>query len=152
MHTCSCTIIGNYVGKGEIFLATKSVKEITLVSAILFSLLTMAVYTYFAKIIGLFTNLDELKDIGMSMRPWIIANVPITCFASMIRGIIKALGIQNRILMAHVIVQGIFGLILTYFFGFYMDLGLNGIWLAKTCMIYSLVGYYIIVLRRADWT
>jgi Na+-driven multidrug efflux pump len=64
----------------------------------------------------------------------------------MIRGIIKALGIQNRILMAHVIVQGFFGGILTYFFGFYLGLGLNGIWLAKTCMIYSLVFYYIRVL------
>ena len=70
----------------------------------------------------------------------------------MTRGFIKALGIQNRIMMAHLIVQGFFGLILTYLFGFYFDFGLNGIWLAKTCMIYSLVFYYIFVLRRADWS
>lgn len=57
MHTCSVTIVGNYVGKGEVHLAKKSFKEITIVSSIIFFGLTMVIFTYFAEIVGLFTDL-----------------------------------------------------------------------------------------------
>ena len=43
------------------------------------------------------------------------------------------------------------GSFLTFLFGFYFDLGLNGVWLAKTCMTYFLIGYYLVILYRLDW-
>lgn len=131
--------------------AIRTFKEIALMSAIIYGLLIIFVYSHFEEILSVLTKTDSIKNLSFSLRAWLVINIPTDCFAYVIRGVIKALGMQQSILMAHLIGQGILGSFLTFLFGFYFDLGLNGVWLAKTCMTYFLITYYLVILYRLDW-
>ena len=97
------------------------------------------------------TNIDELQDLSESMKFWLVINIHGDCFASMLRGVIKAFGMQKSIMLPHIVAQGFMGTFLTWFFGFYLGYGLDGIWMAKTIVIYSMIACYVFILYRMDW-
>ena len=72
--------------------------------------------------------------------------------AGLLRGAIKSLAIQDKILMPHIICQGFLSNIFTYVFGFYFFPGdMVGIWIAKTLVSFCLLAYYVYVLVDTDW-
>ena len=80
-----------------------------------------------------------------------IINIIPDCFSEMLRGSIKGLGIQSKILIPHILIQGLLGLVLTWFFGFFLEQGLIGIWIAKTIQVFLLNIVYIWILYNTDW-
>ena len=79
-------------------------------------------------------------------------NIILDNMAGVLRGAIKSLAIQNQILMPHIVCQGILSNIFTYYFGFvaYPN-DMIGIWIAKSMVATCLLGYYLVVLAKADW-
>ena len=85
------------------------------------------------------------------MRCWVVANIMGECFVSMLRGVIKAFGLQKKIVVFHFVLEGVFQTVLTYLFGFYWEQGLKGIWLVRTITIYLNFAYYLVLLYKLDW-
>ena len=72
--------------------------------------------------------------------------------AGLLRGVIKALAVQDQIVMPHLIFQGVVSNILTYFFGFYLyPRDLYGIWIGKTIVSLLIIVSYIYVLYKCNW-
>ena len=132
-------------------MAIKTFKESIIVSLVLFGALTISMYLYFRDILEILTNIERIHDLAFDLRIWVMINIPGDALACMIRGAIKALGLQKRIILVHVYGQGILGMILTYYFGFHLEMGLVGIWMAKTCVIYFVISYYLVILYQTDW-
>ena len=86
-----------------------------------------------------------------NMRYWVMINIPGDCFASMLRGVIKAFGLQNNIVIFHIILEGLFQSFMTYYFGFFLEQGLTGIWMVRTITIYTICGFYLRLLYNLDW-
>ena len=68
-----------------------------------------------------------------------------------LRGVIKALVISDQIISVHFIGQGLLCTILLQVFGFTLDYGLEGLWVAKTIVEVYVAGSYIYLIYKADW-
>lgn len=86
-------MLGNHAGKGDVMMALKAFKEASIVSAVLFGLLAFFVFSYFRQIVSILTNDKDIAGLSYKMREFLILNIPLDCFAVMIRGVIKALGL-----------------------------------------------------------
>jgi Na+-driven multidrug efflux pump len=80
-----------------------------------------------------------------------LINIMPDSFRSNLRGVIKALELQQRIVWVHIIGSGFLNTALIYFFAFYLDLGLEGIWIAKIIMELYLNVCYLWVIHTSDW-
>ena len=132
-------------------MAIKTFKEVAVVTTIMVGLLSIVMYSFFGQILDILTDQEQIKEISFCMRGWVLMNMPLDCFTYMVRGALKALGLQKRIVLPHFLGQGILSCLLTFLFGFYLKLELNGIWLANTLVNFFLIGYYLVILRKLDW-
>ena len=66
-------------------------------------------------------------------------------------GVIKGLGLQNRILVIHMLTQGPQVIALQILFVFVLDWGMIGIWLAKFLVEATILACYIYILTTCDW-
>ena len=67
------------------------------------------------------------------------------------KGVIKALGLQNITLVIHIVFQGFFNFIVYWFFLIKLDLGMMGVWISKSVVdIFITIGYSL-VLQASDW-
>lgn len=81
----------------------------------------------------------------------VCANIIPDSFAGMFRGAFKGLGIQPKLIAPHIVYQGILSTILTWYLGFYLDLQVQGIWIAKTVVVLLINISYISILYKTDW-
>lgn len=72
------------------------------------------------QIFGLITEIPELIEEGKSIKLLFCINIIPDCMAGLLRGVIKALAIQDQIVLPHMICQGLLSNLLTYYFGFYL--------------------------------
>ena len=69
----------------------------------------------------------------------------------MLKGVIKALGIQGKAVYVHLICHwGIFPFS-TWFFVFYYDFGIVGLWVAKIILEWSIVSMYTFIISTHSW-
>ena len=66
-------------------------------------------------------------------------------------GVIKGLGLQDRILWIHMLTQGPQVIMLQILFVFVLDWGMIGIWLAKFLVEVTILTSYIYILTTCDW-
>ena len=73
------------------------------------------------------------------------------CYKGMLKGIIKALGIQNKAAYINISGHWCINITLQLYLGFHLNMGLEGIWIAKVVNEFYIAAMYIIVLRITDW-
>jgi hypothetical protein len=70
--------------------------------------------------IELITQYEDVREYCNKIKFMVILNIIPDCFAPMLRGPIKALGIQSKLVIPYFIISGVFSTPLTWFFGFYL--------------------------------
>lgn len=126
-------LVGRYVGAGEKDRAYETV-WFSVKSALIFTLVMVALVITFRKpLMGLFTDNDEIIQIGVSVLLLSIfletgRTINITIINSL-----RAAGDATYPVRIGLISMIFIGLSLGYFFVFVLDLGLVGVWLAIAC-------------------
>lgn len=69
----------------------------------------------------------------------------------MLRGVIRALGVQGKCVYLNVFAFGVVNLSLQYLLVFVLQLGLSGLWTAKLCMELFVLASFAILIERQDW-
>jgi len=72
-------------------------------------------------------------------------------FKGMLKGVIKALGIQNRCLLVNISGHWCIFMTLLYLFPFKLKMGQTGIWIAKLILEWYIMLAYCLITYCADW-
>ena len=83
---------------------------------------------------------------------WVFSiNIFPDCYSGMLRGVIKALGIQKQTVCINL--SGHWGISVTLqlFLGFYLRMGLEGMWIAVVINIFFIVSAYYVLIMKTDW-
>ena len=69
----------------------------------------------------------------------------------MLKGVVKALGRQQKAVYLNLSGHWIVNLSLIYLFAFYLNLGIIGFWLAKLVLEFYIFTTYLIMIQMQDW-
>mmetsp|Transcript_24789 Transcript_24789/g.38585 ORF Transcript_24789/g.38585 Transcript_24789/m.38585 type:complete len:86 (-) Transcript_24789:51-308(-) len=69
----------------------------------------------------------------------------------MLKGIIKALGIQNKSIIVNLTGHWFINLTLQWYFAFHLNLGILGLWIAKQFLEFYIMTAYIMLINVQDW-
>lgn len=93
METTACTLVGNYLGKGDAQNAIAYFKSVCLISFIISALLTLYMHVKFLSIVGLITDLQLLIDKSMEVKHMVLICILPDIMTTMLRGTIKSMGL-----------------------------------------------------------
>jgi Na+-driven multidrug efflux pump len=151
LETASCTIVGQEIGKGDVVKAKEYYRLFSIVTVIMISCTSLCVYIFKEQIVKLFTDKENIINISLSII-WLISfNTFPDGYKGMLKGIIKALGLQKICVYVNIGGHWCINLTLQWFFAFYLKLGLVGIWYAKLCLEAYIVVAYFAIIQCADW-
>ena len=115
------------------------------------ALLALFQYTFKEAIIHLYTDNLDVQNLAISVI-WVcsISTFP-DCYKGMLKGVVKALGIQNKAVYLNLSGHWIVNLSLVYVFAFYLNKGIIGFWLAKLVLEIYIFSSYLIMIQMQDW-
>jgi Na+-driven multidrug efflux pump len=103
------------------------------------------------QIINLFTSHKNIQNQAF-MALWLFPfNIFPDLFKGMQKGIIMALGIQNKAIYVHILCHLMIYPTAIWFFAFHNKMGIVGIWLAKITLEYCLLTCYVFIIETTDW-
>ena len=138
LDSASCALVGQSLVAGDVRLANQFYQNFKWVSAFLIFFVMFFFYYYCEIIVGLYTTIPGVRREAISAVGLIMMNIFPDLFKGMLKGIIKALGIQYKAVYVHIFCHwGIF-VGLTYLFAFRYKLGIAGLWYAKICLEWSI--------------
>lgn len=108
-------------------------------------------YHYFDKIIETVTEVKALQDICLELAPIFVLNIFPDVTRAVLRGVIKALTLQSRVVVPQLFAQLVMNTILIYYLAFKLEMGMIGLWLSKSCVDTFISLYYLILIQCADW-
>jgi MATE family multidrug resistance protein len=86
---------------------------------------------FFAKpIVGAFTSKKEVQEKALDVLPWFCAAIFPDLWQGFIQGVIKALGIQEKVAVINLIGYWVLNMPLCWLFAFHFKFGFKGIWMA----------------------
>ena len=151
LEQASCTLIGQEIGRGEISLAKQIYNEFLKISTILILITCFLVWKYKSQYISIFTENDQIYSTATQVIYLISLNTFPDCFKGMLKGVIKALGLQKKCVYVNISGHWFINLTLQYLLAFHFELGLKGMWIAKVILEFYICVMYYIIVYQADW-
>jgi len=114
---------------------------------------TTSILVYILKegIVRLFTSDPELEQTATSVL-WIISFSTFPDgFKGMLKGVIRALGLQAATVYINSVGHWCINLTLQWLLAFHFGLGLAGMWFGKLVLEYFIFFAYSILIRVSDW-
>ena len=151
LDSAACALVGQSLGAGDVLLANKFYQNFKWVSAAIIFLVMISFYYSCETIVGMYTTIPGVRQEALSAVGLIVMNIFPDLFKGMLKGVIKALGIQYKAVYVHIFCHwGVF-VGLTYLFAFHYNLGIAGLWYAKICLEWSIVSFYTFIIYNSDW-
>jgi Na+-driven multidrug efflux pump len=72
-------------------------------------------------------------------------------FKGMLKGVIKALGIQHKCVYVNITGHWLINMTLLYLLPFYFGLGIQGMWMAKLVLEWYIFIAYYLMIKHIDW-
>jgi Na+-driven multidrug efflux pump len=70
----------------------------------------------------------------------------------MLSGVIRALALQGKAIYVNLTGHWFINLSSMYFFAFYLDMGLIGLWYSKLILEYYIFTAYLLLINSKDWS
>lgn len=122
-----------------------------MISVICLGLLSLGVYIFKSQLILIFTQNKQIIEM-IDTVIWIISfNTFPDCYKGMLKGIIKALGVQKYCAYINISGHWCINLTLQYYLGFHLKMGLQGLWLAKLINEFYIMMMYTLLTAFTDW-
>lgn len=103
LNTSAAAHIGQQIGKQNVTKAKEYYKVTLWVSFIIISSIVLSIVVYAEEIISVFTNSDNVIKSCKSVIPLFVCGVFPDLWQGYIQGVIKALGIQGKVIIINVI-------------------------------------------------
>jgi len=120
-------------------------------TACILVILCSFVYFFKEQILSLFTSDQKVLAVANSIVWMISFNTFPDVFKGMLKGVIKALGVQSMLIPINLVGHWCINLTLQWYLAIHLNMGIFGQWVAKLILeIYILVMYYHLCQSR-DW-
>jgi Na+-driven multidrug efflux pump len=133
------------------------------VTVVILLLTSSCIYIFKEQLVGLFfmfraesldeegTSLDSVIPVVMSVI-WLISfNTFPDGFKGMLKGVIKALGIQKYCIYINISGHWCINLTLQWYLGVKMGMGIKGLWVAKLILEAYIFSAYCLMIYFSDW-
>lgn len=147
----STSIVGGIIGQGDVVKAKETYRIVQSNAILVILVFTLVVHMRKEDLLGLLTNIPEVHQAAGTVMFMLSINTFPEHLKGFQKGVIKALSLQHKSVIAHLI--GNFGINLTlaYYFTMECDTGVVGIWYAKVIMEVFLVLAQTYIIETADW-
>lgn len=105
------------------------------------------VHFYFTDLLHLLTDLEFLIEMASDVKMMILLNISGGFPLLMMRGVIKAMGLQYKIIKWHLLLIAVGSPFNIYF----MRFGSIGVWMMRTINVHLLLIPYFFIIYQADW-
>ena len=151
LDQASCAFVGQALGAGRVDLARQFYRDFCYISATVI-FFVIIIFNYFKEdIVCLYTNIESVRSQVLLTIPLMLFNIFPDLFKGMLKGIIKALGIQAKAVKVHIICHWFIFMTLIYVFAFRWKWGLPGMFMAKICLEYCIISSYLLIIKFSDW-
>merc|ERR1712166_1266991 len=146
-----CALIGQEIGKNNVVNAKLYYHAFEILTTIILVILSILIYSFSDFLISIFTSEAQI-NLELQKLMWVFSiNTFPDCYKGMLKGVIKALGIQNKAVYINISGHWCISVTLQLYLGFKLNMGLEGLWIAKVVNEFYIALAYIIVLRITDW-
>ena len=117
-----------------------------LISCFVMSLLALCLYFFTKPIVVQYTGDPSIQDIAYNLLFVLYFSTFPDCYKGMLKGVIRALALQNKAVYVNLSGHWLVNLTSMYFFAFYMEMGIIGLWYSKLVLeCYIFVMYLVII-------
>ena len=139
LEAASCTIIGFQLMRNDMEKTYKFYRQFQLVTCCIYIFISVIIYLAKDPLAKLFTDDKNVVAIITSII-WLISfNTFPDGFKGMLKGMIKALGLQAKCAWISIFSQWCINMTLMWYFGVHLDLQVKGLWYAKLTMEYIIL-------------
>lgn len=151
LDSASCALIGQFLGAGKVSHARLYFKTFKLLTttAIFIILILMSIFQ--RQVVSLYSDIPSIREEALKGIWLLLFNIYPDLFKGMLKGIIKAKGIQAKAVRVHLVTHWCIFPTLTYLFAFRYDYGIVGLWLAKIGLEVSIVIFYTLIINSVTW-
>ena len=120
--------MGPEIGRFDIDKAKEYMKVTSVVAFVLIAL-SLVIFILFAEpILSIFTKKPDVLKEALAILPWFCAAIFPDLWQGFIQGIIKALGIQEKVAVINFLGYWVLNIPLCWLFAFHFKIGFAGIW------------------------
>tara|TARA_B110000285_G_scaffold202095_1_gene237180 strand:+ start:595 stop:1143 length:549 start_codon:yes stop_codon:yes gene_type:complete len=144
-------LVGKYLGKNRPDLAKKIAAQIRLVTFIWSLSSAILVYFLIEPIMNIYTDSEPVLDV-MRKAWWVLCIfVFFDCMQGVINGIVSGLGIVKKVKFATLVSYWVYGIPLSYYCMFKLDMGIEGLWFGPSLAVALNYAVYEYAIGKADW-
>ena len=134
--------------------AYKYYNAFRVISSILILSVMLLQWTFRHEIVGLYTDILSTRREALNAI-WLFSfNIFPDLFKGMMKGVIKALGIQHKAVYVHLLCHWCIFPSSIYFFVFSSagpKLGIVGIWMGKITLEWCIISFYTLIIATSNW-
>jgi len=149
LQSAACTVQGNQIGKRDFTGACRYYRVIIFIASSLILAEIFFIHSFRLEFLALMTDNPLIIKTASSILLMFTLNVWFESFRGFVRGIIKALNLQDKTIVPSVFSQWIISPFLTWYLTFKVGgdgMGLLGIWVAKIAVeVFMCAAYFYIV-------
>mmetsp|Transcript_42311 Transcript_42311/g.64894 ORF Transcript_42311/g.64894 Transcript_42311/m.64894 type:complete len:206 (-) Transcript_42311:19-636(-) len=151
LEQASCTLVGQQIGKGDVSMARKMYSTFKVNTAIILVVTSSMVFLFKEQLMRAFTSKESVVEVALGVIWLISINTFPDSYKGMLKGIIKALGIQHKCIIVNLTGHWFINLTLQWYFAIHLDLRILGLWMAKQFLELYIMTAYIILINVQDW-
>lgn len=151
LQQAASSCIGHEIGKGNVAAAKHVYKVAQYLSLIFITASVVGLYAFHGYIIGLFTNIEQVHIIFNQVILLIVSSAIPDMMKVYLQGVIKALGIQGKVIYLNFIAYYVINIPIIYFLIFKLNFGISAIWISMNLCQYFLAISFWIILQSVDW-
>jgi Na+-driven multidrug efflux pump len=114
-------------------------------------LIVLFLYVFSDAIVSQYTDDVELKSTAKKILFVLYFSTFPDTYKGMLKGVIRALALQSKAVYINLSGHWLVNLTSMYFFAFYLEMGLIGLWISKLVLEYYIFTMYLILIYRKDW-
>lgn len=151
LDNASCALVGQALGANNISAAKGFYSTFRIIASLLIGLIMLLQWTFREVLVDMYTNIPSVRTEALSAIYLLLFNIFPDLFKGMLKGIIKAKGIQHKAVWVHLLCHWMIFPTSTWLFAFHYKWGLVGLWLAKIILEWSVVTCYTFIIWTTPW-
>ena len=108
-------------------------------------------YFFQRALINVYTDIESVRIECMAAFPFLLLNIFPDLFKGMLKGIIKAMGIQHKAVYVHLVCHWMILPTSFYLLAFKLNLAIRGLWMSKIILEVCIVSFYTLIISTSSW-
>ena len=151
LEQASCALVGWQIGKGDIPKAREFYDSFKIVTTCILLISCSIIYSCKEPLVEMFTDEKMVTDRALTII-WLISFAAFPDgYKGMMKGIIRALGLQNYCAWLNIVGHWSINITLQWHLGVNLGMGIKGLWIAKVILEFFIFIAYVALVYLVSW-